>query len=82
MHIKEDFKMGVGFIHYYKIQVYVDNGMQRYNTWKYVFADNEEKAKESVLRYYNSQLDTRAKILEIYTYFIQDGMMFNELTSK
>ena len=69
----------MGFTHYYKIKVYVDNGMERYHTWKYVFADNEEKAKERVLRHYNSQYDTYAKILEVYTYPIQDTMMFDGL---
>lgn len=69
----------MAFTHYYKIKVYVDDGMSRYETWKYVFADNEEKAKERVLRHYNSQYDTYAKILEMYDYLVQDTMMFDKL---
>ena len=71
--------MSIGFTHYYKIKVYVDDGMRRYETWKYVFANDTDKAKERILRHYNSQLDTYAKILEIYTYPIRDTMMFEEL---
>ena len=69
----------MGFTHYYKIKVYVDNGIERYETWKYVFADSEEKAKERVLRHYNSQYDTLARILESCTYVLQNGMMFDGL---
>ena len=69
----------MGFTHYYKIRVYVDDGMSRYETCKYVFADNEEKATDRVLRHYNSQYDTYAKILEILDYQIQDTMMFDKL---
>ena len=74
----------MGFTHYYKIKLYVDNGLERYRyeTWKYVFAYSEDKAKESILRYYDSQYDTYAKILEIYTYPIQDVMMFDELSNR
>lgn len=69
----------MGFTHYYKIKVYVDDGMSRYETYKYVFADNEAKAKDRVLRHYNSQYDTHAKILEIWDYQVQDAMMFDKL---
>lgn len=74
--------MREGFTHYYKIKVYVDDGVCCYETWKYVFADNENKAIESVLHHYNSQYDTSAKVLNIYTYPIQDVMMFNEFGNK
>lgn len=69
----------MGFTHYYKIRVHVDDGMNRYETSKYVFADNEEKAKQRVLRHYNSQYDTHAKILAVWYYQIQDTMMFDKL---
>lgn len=75
----------MGFTHYYKIKLYVDSGFgvnqyhYHYETWKYVFADSEDKAKKSILKYYNSRCDTCAEIREIYTYPIQDVMMFNEL---
>ena len=36
----------MGFTHYYKIKVYVDDEMTRYETWKYVFANNENDAKK------------------------------------
>jgi hypothetical protein len=66
-----------GFIHYYKIKVFVDNGMQRYETWKYVFAESTDKAIEAILKHYNSQLDTFAKVIEIYNYLVQDTMIFD-----
>lgn len=69
----------MSFTHYYKIRVYVNNGMERYKTWKYVFADNKQAAIETVLEYYNSQYDTHAKICEIHTYPVQDAMIFGEL---
>jgi hypothetical protein len=69
----------MGFTHYYKIRVYVDDGMNRYKTYKYVFADNEEKARQRILRHYNSQYDTCVKILEIWEYQIKDTMMFDKL---
>lgn len=69
------------FTHYYKIKVYVDNGMERYNTSKYVFADNKEKAVERILRHYNSQYDTYAKLLEVSRYPVQDVMMFDKLVN-
>lgn len=53
--------------------------MQCYETWKYVFAGDVEKARERILRHYNSQLDTYAKVLEIYTFPIKETMMFEEL---
>lgn len=72
----------MGFTHYYKIKVYVDDGHHRYDTWKYVFADSEDKAKDSILKYYNSQYDTTAVILNIYDLPVQDVMIFNELRDK
>ena len=66
-----------GFIHYYKIKVFVDNGMQRYETWKYVLAESTDKAVEAILKHYNSQLDTFAKVIEIYNYLVQDTMIFD-----
>ena len=69
------------FTHYYKIKVYVDNGMERYNASKYVFADNKEKAVERILRHYNSQYDTHAKVLEVSRYPVQDVMMFDKLVN-
>lgn len=69
------------FTHYYKIRIYVDNGMERYNTSKYVFADNKEKAIDRVLRHYNSQYDTYAKLLEVSKYPVQDVMMFEKLVN-
>ena len=69
----------MGFMYYYKIKAYVDDGMDRYYTWKYVFANNEESAKNRVLKHYNSQYDTYAKILEVYKYPIGDTMMFADL---
>lgn len=68
----------MGFTHYYKIKVYVDNGWERYSTLKYVFADNEEKARERVCRHYSCQGDLY-EILEVYEYPIQDTMMFESL---
>lgn len=68
----------MGFTHYYKIKVYVDNGWERYSTLKYVFADNEEKARERICRHYNCQGDLFS-IFEVYEYPIQDTMMFDEL---
>lgn len=65
----------MGFTHYYKIKVYVDDEMSRYETWKYVFAHNENEAIERVLRHYDNRCDY-ARILEMYTYPIQDVMMF------
>ena len=69
----------MGFTHYYKIKLLVDDGRTYYHTWKYVFADSEDKAMQSILRYYNNQYDTCARVIEMYTYPIQDVMMFNEL---
>lgn len=66
------------FTHYYKIKVYVNNGWERYNTLKYVFADNEEKAIEEVCSHYICQGDL-CKILEVYEYPIQNTMMFENL---
>ena len=71
--------MGVGFTHYYKIKIYVDNGIERYKTWKYVFAKTEDEAIQNILRYYDSQYDTIARVVELYTYQIQDVMMFEGL---
>lgn len=71
--------MGVGFTHYYKIKIYVDNGIERYKTWKYVFAQTEDEAIQNILRYYDSQYDTIARVVELYTYQIQDVMMFEGL---
>lgn len=68
----------MGFTHYYKIIVYVDDEMSRYETWMYVFANNEEEAKKRVLRHYDSRCDY-ARILAVYTYPIQDVMMFGSL---
>jgi hypothetical protein len=67
----------VGFTHYFKIKVFVDNGMERFETWKYVFAASSDKAVEAILRHYNSQLNTYAKIIDIYDYQIQDTMIFD-----
>lgn len=67
------------FTHYYKIKVYIDNGTERYEAWKCVFADSEEKAKERVLRYYNHPPFCTAVILESYTRVLQNGMMFDGL---
>lgn len=69
----------MGFTHYYKIRVYVDDGLECYKTTKYVFANSEKEAMDTILRYYNSQYDTHAKICEIYDYQIQDIMMFDKL---
>ena len=68
----------MGFTHYYKIKVYVDNGMERYETWKYVFAKTEDKAIQGVLRYYDSQYDTIARVVELYDYPVTDVMIFEE----
>lgn len=65
----------MGFTHYYKIKVYVDDEMTRYETWKYVFANNENDAKKRVLKHYDNRGDY-ARIIEMYTYPIQDVMMF------
>lgn len=73
----------MGFTHYYKVKLLVDNGFERYRyeTYKYIFADSKDQAIQSILNYYNSQYDTSARIIEIYDYPIQDVMMFNALTS-
>ena len=71
----------MGFTYYYKIKIFIDDGVQQLMTWKYVFADNEDKAKEHLLRYYNSQYDTYAQIIEVYTYPIRDAMMFDSLSA-
>ena len=68
----------MGFTHYYKIKVYVDNGLERFKTWKYVFAKTEDEAIQNILRYYDSQYDTIARVVELYTYPITDVMMFSE----
>ena len=72
----------MGFTHYYKIKVHVDDGMTRYETFKYVVADNEEKAIQRVLRHYNSQYDTFAKVLQMWDYPVQDTMMFDGLVTN
>ena len=72
----------MGFTHYYKIKLYVDNGARCYETWKYVFADSENKAMQNILDYYNSQYDTFARVVEMYVYPVQDVMMFNKLTDE
>lgn len=69
-----------GFTHYYKMKVYVDNGVQRYETWKYVFADSENKAIKAILHHYDNQYDTYARVIEMYDYPIQDVMMFNQFS--
>lgn len=66
----------MGFTHYYKMRVYVDNGTECHETWKYVFAKTEYQAIQSILRYYDSQYDTFARVGEIYVYPITDVMMF------
>lgn len=68
----------MGFTHYYKIKVYVDNGLERFKTWKYVFAKTEDEAIQNILRYYDSQYDTIARVVELYAYPITDVMMFSE----
>lgn len=71
-----------GFTHYYKMKVYVDDGCHRYETWKYVFADNENKAMEEIFKHYDSQYDTYARITEMYCYPIKDVMMFNQFSNE
>lgn len=70
-----------GFTHYYKMRVYVDDGHHRYETYKYVFADNENKAREAIFKHYDSQYDTYVRIIEMYDCPVQDVMMFNEFTN-
>ena len=72
----------MGFTHYYKIKVYVDNGARRYETWKYVFADNEDNAMQNILNYYYSQYNTIARVVEMYDCPVQNVMMFNEFTDE
>lgn len=67
----------MGFTHYYKVKVYVDNGMERFETWKYVFAETENKAIQSILSYYDSECDI-ARVVELYTYPVADVMMFEK----
>lgn len=68
-----------GFIYFYKFKLYVDNGMSRYNTYKYVLANNQKKAEEKILRHYTSQYDTYVKILEVQKYETQDAVIFDKL---
>lgn len=68
-----------GLIYFYKFKLYVDNGMSRYNTYKYVLAKNQKKAEEEILRHYTSQYDTYVKILEVQKYETQDAVMFDKL---
>lgn len=71
-----------GFTHYYKIKLDVDNGIRRYETWKYIFADNEDKAMQNILDYYNRQYDTFARVIEMYDCPVQDVMMFNQFSNE
>lgn len=65
-------------MNYFKIKIYVDNGVERSETWKYVIAKNTTEAINRLLNYYNSQYDTVAKVLEIYDYPLTDVMIFSE----
>ncbi|MBQ3543477.1 MAG: hypothetical protein IJA34_00570 [Lachnospiraceae bacterium] len=65
-------------MNYFKIKIYVDNGVERSETWKYVIAKNITEAINRLLNYYNSQYDTVAKVLEIYDYPLTDVMIFSE----
>lgn len=65
-------------MNYFKIKIYVDNGVERSETWKYVIAKNTTEAIDRLLNYYNNQYDTVAKVLEIYDYPLTDVMIFSE----
>ena len=68
--------MKAGFTHYYKIKVYVDNGMERYETCKYVFADDADQAAKTILDHYNDDICT---ILNMQVHPIKDVMVFENL---
>lgn len=71
--------MKAGFTHYYKMRVYVDNGMERYETCKYVFADDADQAAKTILSHYNGQYDTICHIINMQVHPIKDVMVFENL---
>lgn len=67
--------------HYYKIKVYVDDEMSRYTTWKYVIADSVVAARYRILNIYKNRGDY-AKILEVYTCPIENGIVFDGIVTS
>lgn len=61
--------------HYYKIKIYVDNGMERFETWKYVFAETSQQAIQRLLNCYQGDI---VRVIEVYDYPITDVMIFSE----
>lgn len=71
----------MSFTNYYSIKVYVDNEMSRYTTWKYVIADGVCSARDRILNIYKNRGDY-AKILEVYTCQIENGIVFDGIVTS
>ena len=71
----------MAFTNYYSIKVYVDDEMSRYTTWKYVIADSVCAARDRILNIYKNRGDY-ARILEVHTYPIENGIVFDGIVTS